>query len=106
MLTVSENAAHQLKDLIKQEGEKIAGLRMMVIEGGCSGYSYQMEFVEAADPRDRVVEHDGVKVFVDPASAEMLDEATIDFIDGLQGGFTIRNPKAKSSCGCGKSFQT
>lgn len=105
MLTVTETAADQLKTLMKEEGEKVTGLRMMVVEGGCSGYSYQMEFAEKADPRDLVVEHFGVKVYIDQQSAILLDEAVIDYINGLQGGFTIRNPKASSSCGCGKSFQ-
>jgi iron-sulfur cluster insertion protein len=73
--------------------------------GGCQGFQYGMTFEEQANPDDTVVEAHGVKVFIDAQSAPMLHDAEVDYVDSLQGsGFAIKNPQAKSSCGCGNSF--
>lgn len=107
IITVTEPAVAKVADLISQEvdGEGLA-LRVAVRPGGCSGFSYDMFFdseVADDDKVDNVAE--GVKVVVDSASAQMLQGATLDFSDGLQGaGFHIINPNASKSCGCGNSF--
>jgi iron-sulfur cluster assembly accessory protein len=77
----------------------------MVEAGGCAGYKYMMGLVNDADPDDTVIERDGVKVFVDNKSHELLAGTVIDFVVALEGsGFTFENPNATSSCSCGKSF--
>jgi iron-sulfur cluster assembly accessory protein len=85
--------------------EPVGGLRIMVETGGCAGYKYVMGLVNEATPDDTVVERDGVEVFVDMKSHELLAGATIDFVVAIEGaGFTFENPNATSTCSCGKSF--
>src|SRR3954464_14675015 len=80
-------------------------LRVAVRPGGCSGFSYEMFFDTDKDGDDLVTEYSGVKVVVDPSSAQLLNGATLDYSDGLQGaGFAIDNPNAQKTCGCGNSF--
>ncbi len=105
MITVSATAVSKLKDLMTQDGIEGQGLRVRVRGGGCSGYEYQLAF-DTPREGDQVVEQDGVKVVIDPKSLLFLTGSEIDFDDGLTGaGFTIKNPNAKGSCGCGQSFQ-
>ena len=107
MITVSEAALQQLQDLVKQETTQV-GLRVFVQPGGCSGFSYGMGLDENA-PRvdDEIVDMNGLRVYVDSFSAQYLDGAEIDFVDAMMGGgFTINNPNATKTCGCGHSFQT
>ena len=105
MITVTDNAAVKVKDLIAQEGEDTLMLRVAVRPGGCSGFSYEMFFDTERDSEDLTVDRDGVTVVVDPSSAQLLDGATLDYKDGLQGaGFSITNPNAERTCGCGQSF--
>ncbi|MEE8242318.1 MAG: iron-sulfur cluster assembly accessory protein [candidate division NC10 bacterium] len=105
MITVSATAVSKLKDLMAQDGIEGQGLRVRVRGGGCSGYEYQLAF-DTPREGDQVVEQDGVKVVIDPKSLLFLTGSEIDFDDGLTGaGFTIKNPIAKGSCGCGQSFQ-
>ncbi len=105
MITVSATAVSKLKDLIAQDGIEGQGLRVRVRGGGCSGYEYQLAF-DTPREGDQIVEQDGVKVVIDPKSLLFLTGSEIDFGDGLTGaGFTIKNPNAKGSCGCGQSFQ-
>jgi len=105
MITITKAAAEKLKDLLAKEGIEGQGLRVRVMGGGCSGYQYQMAF-EAPREGDRVIEHDGVKLVIDPKSLLFLAGTEIDYHDGLTGaGFAIKNPNAKGSCGCGQSFQ-
>jgi iron-sulfur cluster assembly protein/iron-sulfur cluster insertion protein len=105
MITVTESAATKVRELLDQEGEELA-LRVAVRPGGCSGFSYEMFFDGEIAADDVAAEHtNGVKVVVDPTSATMLTGATLDYKDGLQQtGFSIDNPNAQRSCGCGQSF--
>jgi len=80
-------------------------LRISVVGGGCSGFSYQLDFDEALQEGDRVLEYDGVRVVVDPTSAQHLAGTQIDYVSSLAGGgFKFANPKAAQTCGCGSSF--
>lgn len=105
MITVTDNAAVKVKDLIAQEGEESLMLRVAVRPGGCSGFSYEMFFDTERDDEDVTVDQDGVTVVVDPSSAQLLTGATLDYKDGLtDAGFAITNPNAERTCGCGQSF--
>ncbi|MCE9627516.1 MAG: iron-sulfur cluster assembly accessory protein [Candidatus Eisenbacteria bacterium] len=107
MVTVTESASRKLAELISQQAEPVAGLRLTVHQGGCSGYQYGMSFAEAQQPGDWVGEFHGVKVFVDAEAAPQLNGIEVDWVESLQAtGFAIRNPNAVRSCGCGKSFET
>lgn len=103
--SVTDKAAEKIKSLLEQEqkGSEF-GLRVGVQGGGCSGLSYFMDF-DAEKPDDRVFEHQGVKVFVDPKSILYMSGSILDYTEGLMGaGFAIKNPMQKGSCGCGHSF--
>lgn len=105
MLSLTESAQNAVSNFIKGSEEPVAGLRVSVTGGGCSGFQYGMALEAAANGDDTVVDCGAVKVFVDPASVPMLSGVTIDFLDGLEGtGFKFENPNAKASCGCGSSF--
>jgi iron-sulfur cluster insertion protein len=105
VITVTDSAAAKVKSLIDAEGDAELALRVAVRPGGCSGFSYEMFFDSDIAADDIATDVQGVKVVVDPASADLLQGATLDFKDGLQGaGFAIDNPNAQRSCGCGKSF--
>ena len=105
MITLTDTAASKVKDLIEAEGEPNLALRVAVRPGGCSGFSYEMFFDTDVAADDTLSDVAGVRVVVDPSSAELLQGATLDYKDGLQGaGFAIDNPNAQRSCGCGKSF--
>jgi iron-sulfur cluster assembly protein/iron-sulfur cluster insertion protein len=105
VITVTESAATKVKSLIEAEGDDALALRVAVRPGGCSGFSYEMFFDGDIAADDIATDVSGVKVVVDPASADLLKGAILDFKDGLQGaGFAIENPNATRSCGCGQSF--
>ena len=105
MITLTDNAASKVKDLIEAEGEETLALRVAVRPGGCSGFSYEMFFDSDIATDDVTIEHGGVRVVVDPSSAQLLTGATLDYKDGLQqAGFSIDNPNAQRTCGCGQSF--
>jgi iron-sulfur cluster assembly protein len=107
---LTDTAAVELKKLMKSEVEKnnmspAASLRLMVVGGGCSGFSYKMGFDENITEKDKVLEVDGVKVVVDEKSDMYLTGIEIDYHDGLMGrGFVFNNPNASGTCGCGSSF--
>ena len=104
MITITEFAAGKVKDLMGDENPN-ARLRVYVKGGGCSGFSYGMVFDEKITEDDTILEYNGVKLTVDSQSAPLLQGAEIDYTDGLQGsGFQVKNPNAKSTCGCGSSF--
>lgn len=99
-------AIEKVKAIVAQENAPELGLRVFVRGGGCSGLSYGMALDERAED-DLVADHDGVLVLVDPMSAMYLGGAEIDYQDSLMGGgFSVNNPNAVSTCGCGHSFQT
>ncbi len=105
MITMTEKAAEKVKNLQQQEGKPGYALRLRVVGGGCSGYSYSMDFEKDPAEGDVTFENQGVKIFVDPKSLPMVDNCQVDWADALTGaGFTIQNPNAKGSCGCGSSF--
>ena len=105
MITVTDSAAAKVKSLIEAEGDTDLALRVAVRPGGCSGFSYEMFFDSDVAADDKTVDYSGVKVVVDESSAMLLEGATLDYKDGLQGaGFAINNPNATRSCGCGQSF--
>jgi iron-sulfur cluster assembly protein/iron-sulfur cluster insertion protein len=105
VITVTESAASKVKSLIEAEGDDALALRVAVRPGGCSGFSYEMFFDSDIATDDIATDVSGVRVVVDPASADLLKGAILDFKDGLQGaGFAIENPNATRSCGCGQSF--
>lgn len=106
MLTLTESAAQKVQDLRLEEGKPDWNLRLRVVGGGCSGFSYELGWEEAAQEGDAVLEAAGVKVYVDPQSSQYVEGVEIDFVDSLYGsGFSIKNPTAKGTCGCGHSFQ-
>lgn len=105
MITLTDTAAIKVKDLLAEEGDDALALRVAVRPGGCSGFSYEMFFDTDVAADDLTADYSGVKVVVDPSSAQMLDGATLDYKDGLQEtGFSINNPNAQRTCGCGSSF--
>ncbi|MBC6955551.1 MAG: iron-sulfur cluster assembly accessory protein [Chloroflexi bacterium] len=107
MLIVTPTAAQTVRDLLVQRQIPDHVLRVFVQGGGCSGMQYGMAFEAAPESSDVVVEVEGTRFVVDPISMQMLQGATIDFVDSLMGGgFRIENPNAVSSCGCGHSFHT
>jgi iron-sulfur cluster assembly protein/iron-sulfur cluster insertion protein len=105
VITLTDTAAVKVRDLIEAEGEEGLALRVAVRPGGCSGFSYEMFFDSEVVDDDVTVDYEGVKVVVDPSSAQLLEGATLDYKDGLnQAGFSINNPNAQRTCGCGQSF--
>lgn len=105
-VTLTEKASARLKEIIASKGENLA-LRVLVRPGGCSGFEYGMALERNPRPDDVVVSAEGLKVVIDPRSAEFLDGVSIDYVDALMGGgFAIHNPNAVATCGCGTSFKT
>ena len=105
VFTLTDAASDKVKSLIAAEGNPDLVLRVAVRPGGCSGFSYEMFFDTDVAGDDVTSDQNGVKVVVDPSSAMLLEGATLDYKDGLQGaGFAIDNPNAQRTCGCGNSF--
>jgi iron-sulfur cluster assembly accessory protein len=107
MINVTETAASKISELLAEENKIGAGLRVFVQGGGCSGFQYGLMIDEGEGDQeaDRVFEVNGVRLLVDPISLSYLKGAEVDFVDNqMGGGFTIKNPNAKSTCGCGSSF--
>ncbi len=105
MITLTESAVSKVGELISAEGEEGLALRVAVRPGGCSGFSYEMFFDTDKADDDVLTDYSGVGVVVDPSSAQLLEGATLDYKDGLQdAGFSIDNPNAQRTCGCGQSF--
>src|SRR3954467_12410130 len=105
MIVLTETATTKVKQLLEAEDQPELSLRVAVRPGGCSGLSYEMFFDSEKAPDDIELTYGDVRVVVDPASAEYLDGASLDYKDALQGGgFTINNPNAQRTCGCGQSF--
>jgi iron-sulfur cluster assembly accessory protein len=105
MLTLTENAQKAVGRFIRGSETPVAGLRISVVGGGCSGMQYSLVLEESIRSDDQVVESGGVKILVDPHSAPLLQGLQVDFVDSMQGsGFKFENPNARASCGCGTSF--
>jgi iron-sulfur cluster assembly accessory protein len=106
MITLTDSAAVKVRELLDAEGTPEWALRVAVKPGGCSGFQYEMYFDGDIAVDDEQAHYgDAVKVVVDPASAQLLQGATLDYKDGLdQSGFSITNPNASRTCGCGQSF--
>lgn len=106
-MTVTASAIAEIKKFIAGEEDltESAGLRLRVVPGGCSGFSYSMNIEEDSKQGDHIIEKDGVKMFVDMFSAQYLNGITVDYTSNVMGsGFTFENPNATGGCGCGTSF--
>jgi iron-sulfur cluster assembly accessory protein len=107
MITLTDTAANQVQMLLEQQGKKGAGLRIFVQGGGCAGFQYGLKLEEQVGEQDTVVENKGVRLFVDPFSAGLLEGACLDYVDTmLDSGFRVDNPNAAATCACGSSFRT
>ncbi len=104
-INVSSAAAAKIAELLAEEHKQESGLRVFVQGGGCSGFQYGLMIEDGPGATDKIFESNGVKLYVDPISVRYLKGAEVDFVDNIAGGgFTIRNPNAVSTCGCGQSF--
>lgn len=108
-ITLTSGAVNKVKEIMEQQDPAPAGLRVGVMGGGCSGFSYAMTFESNGNGdeagMDKVFQFGGLKVFVDQASLLYLDSTEIDYVETLEGsGFKFNNPNVKSTCGCGSSF--
>jgi iron-sulfur cluster assembly protein len=105
MIQLTETAVGKVQEIIESQEPKPAGLRISVVGGGCSGFSYSMAFESSPGLLDKTYAFNGLKVFVDQASLLYLDGAEVDYVESLEGsGFKFNNPNTKSTCGCGSSF--
>jgi iron-sulfur cluster assembly accessory protein len=104
-LNMTANAIAKVKEIMSQQNPVPAGLRVGVVGGGCSGFSYSMSFENAPGLMDKSYDFDGLKVYVDATSLMYLNGAQVDYVETLEGaGFKFENPNVKSTCGCGSSF--
>ena len=105
MIQLSERAVEKVKEILDTQEPKPAGLRIAVVGGGCSGFSYSMAFESAPGMLDKTYTFGGLQVYVDQASMLYLDGANVDYVETLEGsGFKFENPNVRSTCGCGSSF--
>src|ERR1700759_730813 len=104
-ISLTANAIAKVKEIMSQQNPAPAGLRVGVVGGGCSGFSYSMQFENGAGMMDKVFDMDGLKVYVDATSIMYLNGCRVDYVETLEGaGFKFENPNVKSTCGCGSSF--
>ncbi len=102
---VSERAAARIAEIVADQPGMPQALRVSVLAGGCSGFQYNFELEQSAQPDDLIVERGLARVLVDPSSLDLLAGAQLDYTDALMGAhFTVTNPNAVSACGCGTSF--
>src|SRR5512146_3452838 len=105
MVQLTETAIGKVREILDQQEPKPSGLRIAVVGGGCSGFSYSMAFENAPGMLDKTYQFDGLQVFVDQASMLYLDGASVDYVETLEGsGFKFENPNVRNTCGCGSSF--
>jgi iron-sulfur cluster assembly accessory protein len=105
MIQLTDTASIKVREIMSQQNPAPTALRVAVVGGGCSGFSYHMAFDNAENPSDNVYEFEGLKVLVDQMSEMYLDGVQIDYIETIEGaGFKFNNPNVKSTCGCGSSF--
>ena len=106
MVQLTERAVGKVKEIMAGQQPAPSGLRIAVVGGGCSGFSYSMAFENQPNMLDKTYQYDGLRVFIDQASLLYLDGAEVDYVETLEGaGFKFNNPQVKSTCGCGSSFQ-
>ena len=104
-VSLTANAVSKVKEIMGQQNPVPAGLRIGVVGGGCSGFSYSMQFENGAGMMDKTFDMDGLKVYVDATSVMYLNGCIVDYVETLEGaGFKFENPNVKSTCGCGSSF--
>src|SRR5580693_7710661 len=104
-VSLTTNAIAKVKEIMAQQNPVPTGLRVGVVGGGCSGFSYSMSFENGAGMMDKTFDFDGLKVFVDATSLMYLKGVNVDYLETLEGaGFKFDNPNVKSTCGCGSSF--
>jgi len=104
-VNMTPTAVAKVKEIMAQQNPVPAGLRVGVVGGGCSGFQYSMSFDNGAGMMDKVLDIDGLKIFVDATSMMYLTGVTVDYVETLEGaGFKFENPNVKSTCGCGSSF--
>ena len=104
-ISLTPTAVTKVKEIMSQQNPVPSGLRVGVVGGGCSGFSYSMSFENASGLMDKVFDMDGLKVYVDATSVMYLNGCIVDYIETLEGaGFKFENPNVKSTCGCGSSF--
>ena len=105
MVQLTERAVGKVKEIMSSQEPAPAGLRIAVVGGGCSGFSYSMAFENAPNMLDKTYNYNGLKIFIDQASMLYLDGAQVDYVESMEGsGFKFNNPQVKSTCGCGSSF--
>lgn len=105
MITLTPGAISAVEKFIKGSATPVAGLRIAIAGGGCSGFQYGLSLEETSNQDDTVLEYGAVTVLVDPLSAPLLEGVIVDFVDSLTGsGFKFENPNASASCACGSSF--
>jgi iron-sulfur cluster assembly accessory protein len=105
MVQLTETAVGKVREILNTQEPKPAGLRIAVVGGGCSGFSYSMAFENNAGMLDKTYNFDDLKVFVDQASLLYLEGVEVDYVESMEGsGFKFNNPNVKSTCGCGSSF--
>ena len=105
MVQLTGTAVSKVKEILDTQEPRPAGLRIAVVGGGCSGFSYSMAFENTPNLLDKTYSFDGLKVFIDQASMLYLDGAEVDYVETLEGsGFKFNNPNVKNTCGCGSSF--
>jgi iron-sulfur cluster assembly accessory protein len=104
-ISLTSTAVNKVKEIMGQQNPVPAGLRVGVVGGGCSGFSYSMSFENGAGMMDKVFDMEGLKVYVDATSIMYLNGCIVDYVETLEGaGFKFENPNVKSTCGCGSSF--
>lgn len=105
MVQLTQKAIEKVKEILDAQDPKPAGLRIAVVGGGCSGFSYSMAFESTPGMLDKTYNFEGLQIFVDQASMLYLDGASVDYVEALEGsGFKFDNPNVRSTCGCGSSF--
>ena len=104
-MNITIKAIKKIQEMATQQNLANYNLRIMVVGGGCSGFSYDMDFDDTKQPDDFVLEEDGLKIFIDPMSFQYLNGTKVDYIESFKfSGFHFENPNATGTCGCGSSF--
>ena len=107
VITLSDNAANRIKEIISNDEKKSVGVRVGVKSGGCAGMSYIMEYAKEINPTDEIIEDKGVKVFIDPSAIMYLLGTEMDYKqEQFSSTFVFKNPNETERCGCGESFKT